>query len=198
MVYFIIPVITAFIGWLTNWVAIKMLFYPRLKKNFFIFSLQGLIPKRQNEMAAQCAVIIEKELLQQHMVKQAIERVEVLPIIEQQVESLIDEKLSLKLKALPVLGAFINEQTIEILKKMVLEEVEGLAQPIIKNISSSVEEGFDIKEIVEEKIKSFDLKKLEEIVMDVARKEFKMIEAIGAVLGFLVGFSQLVILKFFS
>ena len=39
--------ISATIGWITNWVAIKMLFRPHKEINFGLFKIQGLIPKRK-------------------------------------------------------------------------------------------------------------------------------------------------------
>lgn len=43
----LIPVIGALIGLITNWIAVKMLFYPRKK----IFGIQGVIPKRKKDIA---------------------------------------------------------------------------------------------------------------------------------------------------
>jgi uncharacterized membrane protein YheB (UPF0754 family) len=36
----LIPLISAFIGWFTNWIAIKMLFHPREPKKM-VFSRKG-------------------------------------------------------------------------------------------------------------------------------------------------------------
>ncbi|NDC78344.1 MAG: DUF445 family protein, partial [Chitinophagia bacterium] len=46
-----IPVISAFIGWVTNWVAIKMLFHPRRPIRFLGLTVQGIFPKRQRQFA---------------------------------------------------------------------------------------------------------------------------------------------------
>ena len=39
------------IGWITNYIAIKMLFRPYKEMNFLFFKIQGLIPKRRSEIA---------------------------------------------------------------------------------------------------------------------------------------------------
>ena len=44
---FLIPIIGFFIGYVTNWIAIIMLFHPRRK----IFGIQGVIPKRKEILA---------------------------------------------------------------------------------------------------------------------------------------------------
>jgi len=47
MLIYTLPFIAAIIGWVTNYLAIKMLFHPREKINLIFFSLQGIFPKRQ-------------------------------------------------------------------------------------------------------------------------------------------------------
>src|SRR3989344_8850138 len=44
---FLIPIIGFVIGYVTNWIAIVMLFHPRKK----IFGIQGIIPKRKALLA---------------------------------------------------------------------------------------------------------------------------------------------------
>ena len=60
---FLIPIISAFIGWITNYFAIKMLFYPKQPVNLLIFKLQGIFPKRQKEFASKIAQTIAQEIL---------------------------------------------------------------------------------------------------------------------------------------
>lgn len=50
-----------------------------------------------------------------------------------------------------------------------------------------------LEEMVQEQVNSFPVKRLEELVLGISRKEFKMITVIGAVLGALIGLSQGVI-----
>ncbi|KUJ91007.1 MAG: putative protein-like protein [Caldanaerobacter subterraneus] len=53
-----------------------------------------------------------------------------------------------------------------------------------------------ISEIVEEKIKSFKLEKLEDVVIKIAHSELYMIEIMGGVLGFLIGVLQAIVIQF--
>ena len=51
MTIYLIPFISAFIGWFTNWIAIKMLFHPKEEKNILGIKIQGIFPKRQQQFA---------------------------------------------------------------------------------------------------------------------------------------------------
>ena len=48
------------IGWFTNYLAIKLLFRPQREINFLLFKIQGLIPKRRDEITENIAVVVEQ------------------------------------------------------------------------------------------------------------------------------------------
>ena len=62
MIY-ILPIISAFIGWFTNYIAIKMLFHPKIEKNILGLKIQGIFPKRQKQFAEKLGTLVSKELI---------------------------------------------------------------------------------------------------------------------------------------
>ena len=67
--------------------------------------------------------------------------------------------------------------------------------PLIDRLSEAVPAGgalqSGIEETVREKVVSFSSDKLEEILFEILRKEFRFIEIVGAFLGFLIGCAQI-------
>ncbi len=61
--FLVMILISGAIGWITNWVAIKMLFRPHKEINFGLFKIQGLIPKRRAEIGSGIANIIQYVLI---------------------------------------------------------------------------------------------------------------------------------------
>ena len=106
------PLITAAIGWLTNWVAIQMLFHPRKPVHLLFFKWQGLIPRRQAQLAEQTAGIIEREILQQHSILNEIRRIDLGPHLEKAAHTLVWQRIGPQLQAIPLLGGFINESVL--------------------------------------------------------------------------------------
>ncbi|MGB0369912.1 MAG: DUF445 domain-containing protein [Opitutales bacterium] len=196
IVIFSIPFITAFIGWLTNWVAIKMLFRPqRPLKILGIFTWQGLIPKRQPALAKQAAEIIERELISNHKIRDTLANIDVAPQLKVAISTLIRDRLAPRLQTLPLVGNFINESAVESLEKMAHEEIGNETPKLMEKIAGNFENHFDVRSLIQERIEAFELDKLESIVMEVARKEFRTIERIGAVLGFVVGCVQVILIE---
>lgn len=196
--YVLAPFLTAAIGWFTNWVAVKMLFKPMSPKVFWGMRFQGLIPRRQKELASQCAEIVERELLQQHMIRSAVEGADIGSVVETKVRHLMRTKLLSKLNAIPMLGAMLGEANFRQLEDYVVVEMKLMSTDLAIEFAGEIEDKLQVRTIVEERIQSFELERLEEIVSSVAAKEFKTIELVGALLGFFVGLLQSLLFYFSS
>jgi uncharacterized membrane protein YheB (UPF0754 family) len=189
-----IPFVTALIGWFTNWIAIRMLFRPRNAINLMGLRIQGLIPRRQTDLAVRTAEVIESEILQKHAIRQAILGMDLEPHMKRLVQNMIERKLKQKLEGIPFIGNFVNDQTIEMIKSMAMESISEELPSMIENVANDLEHKIDIKRMVEERMNHLDLEALEAIVQKVASREFRLIENLGALLGFLVGLVQVALL----
>lgn len=190
----LIPVISAFIGWVTNWIAIKMLFHPRNPVNVLGITIQGIFPKRQEQFAQKLGKLVSKELLSFSDIEEKISNPENLKKILPMVETHIDHFLRVKLSdTMPMISMFIGDKTIEKLKGTFMEELEILFPKVMKDYSNTLKQQLDLEHIVTEKVKAFPGDKLEEILYQVMAREFRFVEILGGVLGFLIGILQVAI-----
>ena len=190
----LIPIIAALIGWLTNKFAIYMLFHPRQPIKLGKWSWQGLIPKRQPELAARIGKTFEEDLLSKNWLQQAFNKVDINSYLEGFAKELIHVRLVPRLKAIPLLGSMINDSALENMQKMVSKEIVEEAQPVLEKVANDCQNKIGVGTIVEEHINQFEVQRLEKVVKSVAKKEFRTIEILGGVLGFVVGLLQLMIL----
>ena len=190
----LIPLISAFIGWFTNWIAIKMLFHPKEPKNFLGFKLQGIFPKRQEQFAIKLGKLVSEQLLSFQDIESKLTDENNLKKMMPQVEDHIDHFLRVKLAdTMPMISMFIGDKTIEKLKFSITNELEQLFPSLIKNYTASLKQELDLEKIVTEKVKNFSSDQLEDILYQVMSKEFRFVEIIGGVLGFLIGLFQVAI-----
>ena len=191
-----IPLIAGLIGWLTNWVAIKMLFHPRKPVNLGLFVLQGVFHKRQAALAKKLAEVVEQNLFSHQDIHDKLTSPEfiasILPLIGRHLEELITEKLT---KIHPMLG-LIPEPMIHNIKDLMLKEFAIFLPEVMEGASESLAEHVDIKAVIQAKIEAFDVLQLEDLLLQIMKSEFKLIEYVGGVLGFVIGLLQLVLLKF--
>ena len=184
------PLIGAGIGWLTNRLAIQMLFRPRKPVRIFWWTLQGLIPRRQSELATRVAEIVETELFNQHLIRNEISKMDLHPHLQQLATNIVWDQLAPRLRDIPILGKFVNDKLLYNINKIALESLVGETEPLLEKVSAEVERHIAVRRIVEEKIHAFDLDQLEDIVRKLAHREFRSIEILGAVIGFVVGLVQ--------
>lgn len=186
--------ISATIGWITNWVAIKMLFRPHKEINFGLFKIQGLIPKRKAEIGTGIASIIQNELISVKDVISNIDREEFSKRLNSLIDDVLDKNLKKKVKEkFPLLQMFFTDKVAKDIGNTIKEIVMENQEKIFEIFSNYAEENIDFEVIISDKISNFSLDKLEEIITLLANKELKHIEVIGAILGMLIGAVQYLI-----
>lgn len=191
---FILPVIAALIGWATNFVAIKMLFHPQDPKKILGITFQGVFPKRQKQIAKRLGELVANELFSIKDVAQKIEelstRPEALEEVGKRIEKTIREKL---VAAFPMLSMFLSDEMIEKVTKLFQSELEDFLRASAQGLAAKMEDSVDVKSLVEEKVRAFSSNKIEELLLGFMEQEFRFIEKIGAVLGFLIGCIQVIL-----
>ena len=186
--------ISGAIGWITNWVAIKMLFRPHKEINLGLFKIQGLIPKRKSEIGSGIANIIQNELISVKDVIGNIDREEFSKRLNSLIDEVLDKNLKKKVKEkFPVLQMFFTDKVAKDVGNTIKDIVMENQEKIFEIFSNYAEENIDFEVIISDKISNFSLDKLEEIITLLAKKELKHIEIIGAVLGMLIGAVQYLI-----
>ena len=188
----LIPVISAFIGWVTNLVAIKMLFHPKQPVKVLSITFQGIFPKRQDQFAVKLGKLVSEQLLSFSDIEAKLTNPANLQKMMPMVEQKIDDFLRIRLAdTMPMISMFIGDKTIEKLKTAITNELESLFPALIKNYTSSLRQELDLEQIVTEKVKNFSSDQLEDILYQVMAREFRFVELIGGVLGFLIGLLQI-------
>lgn len=80
------PLLTGFVGYFTNFLAIKMLFKP-YQKRWYSFGWQGVIPKNRNKLAYEIGKLVGNELITEKELKKAIESEKFQYVLEHTIEN---------------------------------------------------------------------------------------------------------------
>ena len=197
MLVYSLPLIGALIGWLTNYIAIKMLFHPKEEVRFFFYPVQGVFPKRQKALAAKLGQVVSEELVSAQDVTAHLKEKATSEAVLNHIAVRLEEGISKRLPAaFPILAMLKSSDMADKIKNMLLDQMGSLNEGLIDKLSGELEEDLDVQRIVEEKVSAFSSDKLEEILVSIMRREFKSVEMVGAVLGFFIGVAQIVLLSF--
>lgn len=191
-----LPLIAAVIGWFTNYLAVKMLFHPRKPTRLFFFYVQGVFPKRQQVIAEKLGRVVATELFTPEDITKAIAQNLQGPALILKLSEKIEHVLTVELpRAFPMLAMVMNPELLSYVQKTfanaiaeaITSFVQGMGQPLAKNL--------DIAAVVETKVRNFSSNKLEEILFEIMKREFRFIELVGAFLGFLIGLIQMLLVQ---
>lgn len=189
----LLPVIGAIIGWLTNYIAIKMLFKPYHPVRILGFTFHGVLPKRREAFAHSLAKTIEKELLSSKDISEILEESGWEEEVEHAIEGIIRNYIRTEsVKKYPIVGVLSDSILNSIkyyLSKEIIKQVEGKKPELLDRFHDMV----NVRELVANKVDAFDIKRLEKLVFDLVARELRHIEIVGAVLGFIIGCVQVVI-----
>jgi uncharacterized membrane protein YheB (UPF0754 family) len=192
----LIPLVSAFIGWMTNWIAVKMLFHPKKPIRILFFVVQGIFHLRQKEIARKLGATIESKLLSHQDIQDVMKSDSIKDNLMPVIDHYINDFVSNRLITIHPMMAMLPADMVSLIQGKLLEEIQNMLPELLKEASKSLETRMNIKETIRKKIENFDVSELEDILFSILKSEFRMIEYIGGVLGFFIGVSQILIIKF--
>ncbi len=191
---FLLPLIAALIGWMTNYIAVKMLFHPKEPKKIVGITFHGVFPKRQNVLAEKLGQLVADELFSVSDVSAKIKEFatsdEAMNEVGKRIEMTIRNKL---VQAFPMLAMFLTDEMVEKVTGLFKNELKDFLSATSQGMGEKLEENLNVEAMVKERVNAFSSEKLEKLLNQLMKKEFKFIELVGAILGFLIGCLQLVI-----
>jgi uncharacterized membrane protein YheB (UPF0754 family) len=185
-----VPLIAALIGYITNYIAVRMLFRPHKPSRFLGVTFHGLVPRRQREIARSLGSMIERDLFSHEDIHAALSGTET----AEEAAAFLSEQVDIFAQKVssqnPMVGMFLQGPLVDQIKQMLSSQMVERFPQFMERIVARVEHRLDVSEIVARKIEGFDLSKLESLIYEVSSRELKTIEILGGVLGFIVGLAQ--------
>ena len=184
------PVVGLIIGWLTNYLAVRLLFRPKQPIDLKLFKLQGIFPKNKSKLADRLGNVVQRDLISYEDIRKKLEDPTSIHEMAEQVSIHVETMIRDRLHKTKFQQAVIPEGIIQRIHEMVTSDIEKTLPKLIDNYVDKLEEKVDIYGMVQKKVNNFSDDKLEDLILAITQKEFKFIELIGAILGFFIGCLQ--------
>lgn len=191
----ILAIIGGLIGYITNVIAIKLIFRPinPIKIPILNIEIIGMIPKRKTEIATNIAKVVEEQFISvdeitDNMITEQ-DKQHIIDYIKVRVKLILSEKMTL----IPsTIRNLVQNYVSEIIEDEIREGIDELSEEMIIKTKNRI----NIKEIIENKINELDLYELETIILQIVKNELRHIEVLGLILGFFIGIVQGIITIF--
>jgi uncharacterized membrane protein YheB (UPF0754 family) len=171
--FLVYPVVGSMLGFITNFIAIKLLFRPKKKT----LGIQGLLPKRKAAIAQRAGDIVNGYLVNSEELRKKIDKTKLNEAVDRFVE-----KYGYKFWDVPILKSVVKKILISIL----IDKDGYFSRRVIESI---IDEGM-VSGIVQQKINDFDVSALESLMKKASGPEINFIIFTGAVLGFIIGLAE--------
>lgn len=192
----LMTVVGGLIGYTTNVLAVKMLFRPL--KPFRVpligWEIQGLIPKRQKDIAKSIGQTVQDELISvEEIIDKLVEDTDKTALIAMAKERIVELAEN---NMPPMVPSIFKGAIIKYVADAVDQNAESVMNEISEKLVHQATEKIQIADMVAEKIEAFDVMQLEEIIFSISKQELKHIEVLGGVLGVIIGLLQGLIVTF--
>ncbi len=188
----VMPLFGAAIGWVTDWLAIKLVFLPREPRRILgVFRLQGVFQRRRDEVAKQYATVVAREVMTvQNLVDGVLngpQAPRLRALVHEAVCEAIDDQAA---AARPLVGATRFAQM-----------KEAAATSAVRHLPTTMlaaeryaTEALDIRDTIAAKMRRLTRLEYEGLLRPAFRQDEWKLIAVGAVIGALIGELQVVLL----
>ncbi|WP_459128629.1 DUF445 domain-containing protein [Guggenheimella bovis] len=182
----IMTLVGGFIGYITNAIAILLLFRPYEKKGPF----QGMIPKRKVDIAKSIAEVVETELVNLNELSTVMANDVDFDALKDRVSMKLAEAIKEQVKVIP------TTMTYPLIYRYLDNKGPELLDELLQSFLMEQRDKHLVEKLVEDKIMSYEVKDLEQLVWSISNKELNFIIILGGVLGAIIGLLQGILVMF--
>ncbi|WP_436502175.1 DUF445 domain-containing protein [Actinokineospora sp. HUAS TT18] len=192
----ILPIFGASIGWLTDWLAIKLVFFPRERTRILgIFPFQGVFQRRRAEVARQYGELVAREVMTVPNIIDGILRGpksdRLLTMIQRIVQKTVDEQASI---AKPFVAVAVGTKRFQEMKHAAADKAMTYLGDTALRAEPYATEALDIGNTIAAKMNRLSRVEYEGLLRPAFRQDEWKLIAVGAVIGGLVGELQALLL----
>lgn len=191
-----LPLFGLIVGYLTNFLALKMIFRPQQPKKFGPFTVQGLFHKRQNEVARDYSRLIADEVVNPSNIAEAVlkgpRRDYAANIVARFIRHEVDEQLG---AAKPAVRAAMGRGRYEAAQSAAASYTIERLPELIEPIDAYAKEAMNLGETLSQRLASLPPDEFEGMLRPAFQEDEWILIAVGAALGFFVGLGQLIVFK---
>ena len=187
-----LPAFGGFVGFVSDWIALQMMFRPQMPKKILGFTVQGLFLKSQKEVAADYADIISKQVLTPANMMEELFRGafadRIMDLIHKNVKAMVDEQTGV---VRPLVVYAVGSKTYMEMKSVIAERIMDRMPETMKYVETYAEDAMDVRNTLVERMHGLTPDQFEGMLRPAFKEDEWALITVGAVLGFLVGEMQI-------
>ena len=193
----IMPLFGAITGWFTDWLALKMIFFPTGPTRYLgLLTWQGLFLKRRDEVSVAYATLIADEIITPRKVIEAVlhgplsDRL--FAMIQREVQHVVSRQVG---PARPLVLLAVGSVRYQRMKHLIAERALELMPDTLVHIEDYARDTMDIRNVLIDKMRELSAEEFRGLLRPAFQQDEWILITVGAVLGFAVGEIQSIVLE---
>jgi len=192
--WWLLPLGGLFIGYATNWLAIKLIFHPLHPRRILFWKVHGIFLKRQKEVSAEYGKIVAHEILNAKNIYENLlygkASDKLVSIIQEHVQKAIDTTAGQSKEFIKLIA---GEKKYGTIKNLACSGVMEDLRVTVSHLYGYTEEALDMENTLRDRMASLPYEDFQGFLRPVFQEdEFKLI-LVGGILGCMAGFIQLLL-----
>lgn len=192
----VLPLFGAAIGWFTDWLAIKLVFFPRERKKILgLVPFQGVFQRRRDEVAKQYGALVASEVMTVPNLLDAVLRGpgsdRLLAMIDRVVRETIDAQSEI---ARPVIAVTVGTERFAQIKDAAADRALRYLPATMLYAKDYATEALDVRDTIATKMRRLTRVEYEGLLRPAFRQDEWKLIAVGAVIGAIIGELQVLLL----
>jgi len=190
MVIAVSTIVGALVGYVTNVVAVRLLFHPYRPVKMPVLGLrvQGLLPAKRDELAKRLGELAEEYMKTPKLQKE----------LQRNMEKVIREALEQSLHRLLARNPVVYAAAVQYIPRIADGVSRQVASPLLESILPAATSRLDVAGMVAERIRDLDPREIEMLFRQIAGRELRFIEIAGLALGAMIGLIEGLVLTAIS
>lgn len=188
--FVLLPLLGAVHGWLTNSVAVWLLFEPitPVRVPFTRWRVQGILPRRKAELAQQIGRAVEQELIAWQDVVANLASPRFVAQIGAKVQSVVHARVAAMVPGF--IPGSLRDRLGQIAGEAAARESLPLVQDLLAHAGDLAAEHVPIARLVADRVQAFSAEDLERLIRRAASEELRAIVQLGFFMGLVIGLVQ--------
>ena len=184
----IMPVFGFITGFVSDWLALNMLFRPKERRSFLGISFQGVLQVKREEITRDYAEIMATDLFAPSVLFEAVlngpgsDRL--FAMVQREVAAALDQQTG---RVQPLLQLTVGTQRYRALKQKITDRVVERMTESFSEFEEYAARQLAVEELLQQKMNQLSNDEFESIMRPVFKDDEWLMISVGAILGFLVG-----------
>lgn len=187
--WYTLPIQGMIVGYVTNWLALFMIFRPLREKKFLGIRYQGMFLKRQDQVSQKYAEIFALHVLSGRNIMEEILYRRVARSVVETIEEDIIEALKQKCENNSHLQKDVENETAKVRKQAAEKMIDSLSESS-RSIEKIMERSMNVKSMIYSRMKELPPEEFEPILRSAFQEDEYILIILGSVFGGLIGLLQ--------